>query len=60
MGPTRCVAYPRLTYPNACNYVTYMATNNADFTMHNGGSNLCFFDGHAKWANASSILPMTF
>lgn len=60
MGPTRCVAYPRLTYPNACNYATYIPTSGQDFTVHNGGSNLCFFDGHAKWLNAQSILPMTF
>jgi prepilin-type processing-associated H-X9-DG protein len=60
IGPTRCVAYPRLQYPNACNYLTYIPTSGTDFTCHNGGSNICFFDGHAKWLNASTILPMSF
>ena len=32
------------------------ANNQGDlFTRHNGGSNLCFCDGHAKWLSALSI-----
>lgn len=60
IGPQRCVAYPRLSYPNSCNYLTYIPTSGKDWTAHNGGSNICFFDGHAKWLNAMTILPMTF
>jgi prepilin-type N-terminal cleavage/methylation domain-containing protein/prepilin-type processing-associated H-X9-DG protein len=56
LGPDRCFAYPRLAYPNSCNYATYMVSNPADYTAHNGGSNVAFFDGHAKWLSASTIM----
>lgn len=54
LGGDRCMAYPRLGYPNACNYAT--VTNLEDYTAHNGGSNIAFFDGHAKWMNAQTII----
>lgn len=60
IGASRCVAYPRLSWPNACNYATYIPANPGSYTVHNEGSNLCFFDGHAKWMQALSVLPMAF
>ena len=54
IGPSRCMAYPRLGYPNACNYTT--VANLDDYTAHNGGSSIAFFDGHAKWLNAQTII----
>ncbi len=54
LGVDHCFAYPRLLYPNACNYATYIGT--ADYTAHNGGSNVAFFDGHAKWLAATMIM----
>lgn len=56
-GPGRCMAYPKLTYPNACNYNNpSIVPNPGIYTLHNGGSNIAFFDGHGKWLNASTIL----
>ncbi len=55
-GQGRCMAYPKLLYPNACNYATYIPANGGDYTGHNGGSNLAFFDGHGKWLAAQKIL----
>jgi prepilin-type N-terminal cleavage/methylation domain-containing protein/prepilin-type processing-associated H-X9-DG protein len=60
IGAQRCVAYPKLAWPNACNYATYMVTNPGDYSVHNGGSNLCFFDGHAKWLQSMNVLAMAF
>lgn len=54
LGANRCMAYPKLTYPNACNYANFVSSG--DYTAHNGGSNLAFFDGHAKWRKAEDIL----
>ncbi len=56
LGPARCWAYPRLGYPNNCNYATWIPAHNKDYTAHNGGSNVAFFDGHAKWLNAQTII----
>jgi len=57
LGPDRCMAYPRLAYPNSCHYDTYIPANpDKDFTAHNGGSVLAFFDGHVKWFKAEDIL----
>jgi prepilin-type N-terminal cleavage/methylation domain-containing protein/prepilin-type processing-associated H-X9-DG protein len=54
LGPAHCFAYPRLLAPDACNYTT--TASRADYTGHNGGSNIAFFDGHAKWLAATFIL----
>ena len=57
LGGDHCFAYPRLAYPDACHADTYFAANpGKDCTAHNGGSNLAFFDGHAKWMSASEIM----
>ncbi|MEN6641381.1 MAG: DUF1559 domain-containing protein [Armatimonadia bacterium] len=57
LGSDHCFAYPRLRYPDACHYDTYMAANpTKDLTAHNGGSNVAFFDGHAKWLSSSTIM----
>ncbi len=57
LGQDRCFAYPELTWPNQCEYDTYLSDNpNADPTAHNGGSNIAFFDGHAKWQKAETII----
>ncbi|MEA3400736.1 MAG: DUF1559 domain-containing protein [Armatimonadota bacterium] len=57
LGPSRCFAFPRMGYPNNCNWETYLEDNpNVDATAHNGGSNIAFFDGHAKWEKAESII----
>jgi len=57
LGPAHCWAYPRLGHPNACNYATWVPAHpDMDYTAHNGGSNVAFFDGHAKWLNASTII----
>ena len=57
LGSDRCFAYPRLQYPDSCNYATYLPAHpNEDFTAHNGGSNVAFFDGHAKWLSSSTIM----
>lgn len=53
LGPGRCIAYPKLGFPNACNYLTFIGST--DYTVHNSGSNIAFFDGHAKWFNAKFI-----
>ena len=58
IGAPHCVAYPKLTWPNACNYAT--TPNLSSYTSHNDGSNMCFFDGHAKWTVASKIAAMSF
>ena len=60
LGPGHCAAYPRLRYPDACHYDTVVPASSKDYTAHNGGSNICFFDGHAKWQNALNILRMSF
>ena len=54
LGAGRCMAFPNLGYPNACNYLNFV--NTRDYTAHNGGSNIAFFDGHAKWYNAQMIV----
>jgi prepilin-type N-terminal cleavage/methylation domain-containing protein/prepilin-type processing-associated H-X9-DG protein len=60
IGPQHCVAYPLLTYPNSCNYLTWIPAHPARYTLHNDGSNMCFFDGHAKWVSTLSVLVMAF
>jgi len=55
----RCLAYPKLMYPNACHYDTYIPAHPADYSVHNGGGNLCFFDGHAKWFQLQKLFVMS-
>lgn len=53
----RCYAFPPLGYPNNYIWEDYLAANpNVDGTSHDGGSNIAFFDGHAKWEKAESII----
>jgi prepilin-type N-terminal cleavage/methylation domain-containing protein/prepilin-type processing-associated H-X9-DG protein len=40
--------------PGGCSNITFWAT--PDHTVHNGGQNLAFCDGHAKWQAASNII----
>lgn len=67
IGASRCVAYPKLSYSMdgvsgvACTYATWIPAHpGSDYTVHNGGSNICFFDGHAKWMQAMNVLSMPF
>jgi prepilin-type N-terminal cleavage/methylation domain-containing protein/prepilin-type processing-associated H-X9-DG protein len=42
----------RVAFANSCGWDTYCAGGavpNDDWTRHNGGSVICFADGHAKW-----------
>ena len=47
--PTRGSGYP------VCG-ANDLANRTPDHTRHNGGSNLAFADGHAKWMNAQEII----
>jgi prepilin-type N-terminal cleavage/methylation domain-containing protein/prepilin-type processing-associated H-X9-DG protein len=52
----------RVAYSGVCGWETgaggcdYNLWPNDDNTRHNGGSNLAFADGHAKWMNGGAIL----
>lgn len=59
-GSQHCVAYPKIVAPNGCGYAAILAGTPGDYTAHNGGSNLCYFDGHAKWQQAQKIMATPF
>ncbi len=40
-------------WPDKCN--TAVNQKDPDWAVHNGGGNICFADGHAKWLNANSL-----
>ena len=48
---------PRMAAANTCGWNTYCAGQPMDetWTRHNGGENICFVDGHAKWVNWHNI-----
>jgi prepilin-type N-terminal cleavage/methylation domain-containing protein/prepilin-type processing-associated H-X9-DG protein len=40
---------------NPCTITTATTAQKESATVHNGGSNVCFADGHGKWLNAGDI-----
>jgi len=44
-----------ILYPNACKAYCDASVRTDANTRHNGGSNLVFMDGHAKWLNTRQI-----
>ena len=56
---TICYEPYRVAYPVVCGSwlgCDYSALATPDNTLHNGGNNIAFVDGHAKWMNASDII----
>jgi prepilin-type N-terminal cleavage/methylation domain-containing protein/prepilin-type processing-associated H-X9-DG protein len=45
----------RVAYAECCQADCVPANRLESNTRHNGGSNICFFDGHAKWRKAQDI-----
>lgn len=43
------LAFPRKELPDNCDLSGYSAAQLDSWTMHSGGSNLAFADGHVKW-----------
>ncbi|MCD6351136.1 MAG: DUF1559 domain-containing protein [Armatimonadetes bacterium] len=52
------VAYARGGFPCGCPPAD-PNLHNEDWTLHNGGSNIGFADGHAKWLSAQAIRTVT-
>ena len=50
--------WPNGVSPECCAYDN-VAYRKEDNTRHNGGNNLAFCDGHAKWMNAMSMAAMS-
>jgi prepilin-type N-terminal cleavage/methylation domain-containing protein/prepilin-type processing-associated H-X9-DG protein len=56
-GTGAAFAYPSVALPGGPGCGSCTVTSQVDKgTRHNGGSNLAFCDGHAKWMAASAIL----
>lgn len=49
------VPFGKVAWPWACGIANDPSRQNNDFTAHNGGSNIAFVDGHAKWKTADGV-----
>ena len=59
-GPRSCWAYPKLGFRNNGTCFDPNFPNLDRYTAHMGGSNIAFFDGHAKWYSAQHIMGGSF
>jgi prepilin-type processing-associated H-X9-DG protein len=53
-----CSAFPRkgdVAWANVCAADCNADRRTDDNTVHNGGSNIAYMDGHTKWQNANTI-----
>lgn len=51
-------AFPKTSFCLGCGGT--VPANADDYTAHNGGSNIAFAEGHAKWRKWSSLVPIEF
>jgi len=47
-----------MAYPDGCAYLCSPAARDPQYARHNGGVNIGYADGHAKWMNSSQIPSM--
>lgn len=48
-------SWGRIGWPRACRVACTPSLETEANTLHNGGSDICFVDGHAKWYKAQAI-----
>ena len=62
-GVHPAVEYPRGAFPLRCAAASCQGLPNgfgdwvANYSIHNGGNNVAFMDGHAKWIGLSQLWP---